>query len=159
MRNLLKVIPTLVITLTFSFVIADDELIKYTDANGRSFYVDSEEKVPSEFKTSIKEPSAENKISRVVPGRVQLYEKEHYKSSTNQIPKIEIFVARWCSFCRILEKVLLAEKIPFKKYDIELDGFGQKTYRELGGGIPLIRIDKKKVLHGYSSLEKLKANF
>lgn len=160
LKTYLKFISILVaFCINISFALSD-ELIKYSDENGRSFYVDSLEKVPLKFRTSIKNPSNKSVISRVKSGRVQLYDKKHYEVASTKKPKLEIFVATWCGYCRILERDLNAARIPFQKYDIEHDPIGKKTYAEMGGGgIPIIRIDNKKILHGYSSLDELKANF
>lgn len=59
-------------------VLATDDLIKYSDSRGRSFYVDSLEKVPLEYQKKIGKPVDDTTVSRVKPGGVQLYEKEHY---------------------------------------------------------------------------------
>ena len=78
--------------------------------------------------------------------------------TTRAIPSVEIFVTAWCPYCRALESFLSSYKVPYIKYDVEHDAKGIEVYQRLGaGGVPLIRIDGKRVMRGFSPEELKKA--
>lgn len=131
------------------------DVIKYTDSKGYTFFVDSIDKVPKEYKSQVKNLDNKHTVSRV---KASKYEKSDYpdnSASTRQ--KLEIFVTDWCGYCRALEADLKAEGIVHRKYNIETSEIGRKIYKELGGGgVPMIRVNGKTVFRGYSSLEPIK---
>lgn len=47
-------------------------------------------------------------------------------------PIVEVFVVRWCPYCRELEQSLKEEGIPYRRYDIEHDSEGRRKYEAIG---------------------------
>jgi glutaredoxin len=126
------------------------EIFQYRDDKGKQHFVDSEEKIPEEFRKSNRKAVSLPKISRSKPGRKKLYEKTHYENSSSSAQRVEVFVADWCGYCKALEKMLQKKSISYQRRDIEKDGKALKDYKSLGGGgIPITRIGKK-VFRGYA---------
>ena len=70
-------------------------------------------------------------------------------SSTEQTPKIDVFVTSWCPYCRRLEGFLKKNHIDYTRYDVEQDVKGAEEFDRLGGeGVPLTRVGKE-IIHGY----------
>ena len=133
------------------------EVVKYTDSKSNTFFVDSVDKIPAEYKGRVQKLSKTSKVSRVKTDNKKLYEKSHYPTTSNAPKKLEIFIADWCGYCRALEADLKKAGIPYEKYNIETSKIGQKVYKELGGGgIPISRINGKTIIRGYSSLNRIK---
>ena len=148
-----------IISLVFFFISQScyADIIKYTDSRGKTFFVDSMDKVPQEYKSQVENLNDKSTVSRISPNRKQLYQKSHYEElDTVGSGKLEIFVADWCGYCQALEADLKTAHIPYTRYNIETSKIGQKVYKELGGGgIPISRIGKT-IIRGYSSLDQIK---
>lgn len=131
------------------------EVFKYVDEEGRTHYVDSSEKIPEKYRDQLKEQPDFPELSKVsaAPG----YDNsgaadvsgDLNKVATTDAPKLELFVADWCSHCRALEEVLKEEGIAYERFDIEKSPVGKRVYEELGkGGIPIARIDGRTIIRG-----------
>lgn len=133
------------------------DVVKYTDNKGTTFFVDSVDKIPVEYKSQVQNLDNTHTVSRVKSDNKKLYEKTHYPQSNNSPRKLEIFVTDWCGYCRALETDLKKAHIPHARYNIETSPIGQKVYKELGGGgIPISRINGKTIIRGYSSVDNIK---
>jgi len=89
-------------------------------------------------------PAVSNQVHRQVGSPLaRLVEKKQHT--------VEIFVTSWCPYCRELENFLVKHQIPFTRYDVEHDAKGMTLYQEMGaGGVPITRIDRTKILRGFS---------
>ncbi len=131
---------------------AQADIVKYTDAEGKTHYVDAPEKVPAEYREQLKSQKALPKISRSKPDNKSSSESIYgsspaRKSSTSK--SVEIFVTSWCPHCKSLTEFLKAEGIPYRTYDIEKSKTGLRIYKKLGGGgVPVVRIGAT-VLRGF----------
>jgi glutaredoxin len=136
--------------------LARAEVYEYKDASGRSVFVDSQEKVPEEFREQTQSPKELAPISRVPKSpyaQAQAQQQGAGAGVRGSSPqkKVDIFVTTWCPHCKTLEKFLSQQRIKFKRYDIERDTMGRAEYQRLGGGgVPMIRIGEK-VLRGFSA--------
>lgn len=136
---------------------ADAELFKYTDSNGGTHYVDNLKKVPEAYREQVKDLKDIPGISRVTPGRKNIYEKKHYESrSLKGRGSLEVFVADWCGYCKALEKDLKKEGIAYTRYNVETSAKGKRMWKKLGGGVPFSRVNGSQIIRGYA-LAKIKA--
>ena len=125
------------------------EVVQFVDGAGKSHFVDSPEKVPDAYRDQLKNQRALPAISRAAPGREKLFEREHYANSAAG-KKVEVFVTSWCPYCKKLEEYLQAQHVQYTKYDIERDAKGKLIHDQLGGGgVPVVRIGEKQVVHGF----------
>ncbi|MCB0325641.1 MAG: DUF4124 domain-containing protein [Bdellovibrionales bacterium] len=143
MRPCFALFLALVLPLT-----AGAEVFKYTTEQGQVHFVDSLEKVPEAYRSQAG-GSPLPPISKVSPGRENLYEKEHYPAPPSPTKaSVEIFVTEWCPYCQKLEEFLTRERIAFKKLDVEKDPKAGELHQSLGGGVPLTRIGET-VISGF----------
>lgn len=127
-------------------LLAAADVIKYTDENNNTHFVDSIEKVPEQFRAKIEQLAAK-KISKVTAATYAPLPKSPTAASSSST--VEILVATWCSYCTALENFLLENKIKYNKLDIEHDAEGRTQYDQLGrGGVPITRIGSK-IIRGY----------
>lgn len=128
------------------------DVYKYTDSSGTAHFVDSENKIPEEYRSQIKGRATLPNINRNASPK---YDGRAAASSRNQ--NIEIFVTSWCPYCKKLEQYLAEKKLKYTRYDIEHDQEGRKKYSALGmKGVPVIKIGTS-VLSGFdrSELDKI----
>ena len=124
------------------------DIVQYTDADGRTHFVDSEKKVPDAYRDQLRAQPALPTISRVKPGREKLYEKERYAPPPSRA-SVELFVAEWCGYCRKLEDYLNKKGVRYTAYDIDKDPRRRKEYKTLGSGLPITRIGET-IIQGYN---------
>lgn len=132
---------------------AQADIVRYTDAKGGTHFVSDLNQVPEEFRAQAAAQAPLPAVSRVAPGRKELYEQSHYATTESAKKKggVEIFVTSWCPHCKELENFLDSEKIAYKRYDIERDAKGKQIHDSLGGGgVPVVRIGGKQVIQGFS---------
>lgn len=147
--SLLYICTLLALSLPL-FVLAD--VIKYTDENNNTHFVDSVEKVPEQFRAKIEQLTAQ-KISRVTAATYAPLPKS--ATLGKNASTVEVLVATWCSYCTALENFLVENKIKYTKLDIEHDAEGRAQYDKLGrGGVPITLIGSK-VIRGYDPSEIL----
>ncbi|MFM1846701.1 MAG: hypothetical protein RL417_175 [Pseudomonadota bacterium] len=91
-------------------------------------------------------PSASNAVRRTITPVED--------PSKKNAPTVEIFVTAWCPYCRDLERFLKSNRIEYTRYDVEHDSKGIALYQSLGGGgIPIIRLDGRKIIRGFDEEE------
>lgn len=107
---------------------AYSDVIQYVDSSGRTHFVDTIEKVPTEYRSQIKKFEGAHSVSKT--GRTEYDNKIAPKSvtQTTQKKSVEIFVTSWCGYCKALEADLKKAGITFIKYDIETSEKGKKIY-------------------------------
>jgi glutaredoxin len=116
---------------------AQAEILKYTDSKGKTYFVDSEDKVPEPYKKQM----GETKLPPISKMQSRTYEKiENPLATTTGRKKIEIFVTSWCPHCRDLEAYLTSKNVQFVRYDIEKDAAGKAKYDQMGvRGVPVVK--------------------
>jgi glutaredoxin len=65
-------------------------------------------------------------------------------------PKVEIYVADWCPYCKRLEQYLTERKIRFVRHDIEASTAAAARHKSLGGGGVPLTVIGSKVIRGFN---------
>lgn len=67
------------------------------------------------------------------------------------VPKVELYVTSWCTYCKKAENFFRAQGIPFTVYDIEKDSSAARRKEQLDSskGVPLAIINGQ-LIHGFS---------
>lgn len=140
-----QVLPLFLMFFALSPTTALSEVYRYTDNNGKSYYVSNKEDIPKQFRQSIHSSKDMPNIGKV-PGFAGAASDPQHVSSRR---RVKILVASWCSYCTALEEFLQSKRIPYKKYDIESDPIGKSLYRKHAGqGVP-ITIIGTTVIRGF----------
>lgn len=126
------------------------ELLSYTNGAGMTFYVDSVDKVPSQFRGRVRNLKDGLRISRAGSARYSAVRPPQSPSEIpfegRRAPAVNIYVTDYCPYCEQLESYLKARKVRYKRYDINQDQKALKVFQDLGGtGVPLTTIGKRKV--------------
>ena len=144
------------------------EMYKWKDSNGVIHYSDvppaSEQNVETIKTIAPKIPStspatAKPKIdTTLIPEKVskpKIFNKK--KAKITPTPKVEIYTASWCRYCKRAIGFLQSNGIKFRQYDIEKDPGAAAKMKASGGtgGVPFAIINGKRV-YGFS--EKLYKN-
>ncbi|MCK5580128.1 MAG: hypothetical protein KAJ18_02530 [Candidatus Omnitrophica bacterium] len=66
-------------------------------------------------------------------------QKKHEGKSQSQ--RIEVFVSSDCADCHKLETSLRVSSINYLRYDVDNNNYGRTVYEELGGDLPITRIN------------------
>jgi glutaredoxin len=67
-----------------------------------------------------------------------------------EFPRVELFMAEWCGYCRRTEAYLKRNGVPYERKNIEQDARFQREYEALDSNvIPVVRIDGRRILRGY----------
>ncbi len=56
--------------------------------------------------------------------------KEFNSVKSSKSPKIQVFIAKWCGYCKALEKFLKKRNVNYERYDVEEDPYGMKIYSQ-----------------------------
>jgi glutaredoxin len=129
------------------FFSATAEFFIYQNEDGNQVYVDSLEKVPPQYRGSVKSGDNLPKISKGKANNYQVPSLSPYFQKKQS--KIEVFVTAWCGYCRKLEDFLNRERIPFTKLDIEKNLAAKKRYESLSlRGVPVTLVDGE-IIRGY----------
>jgi glutaredoxin 3 len=127
--------------------VVSGEIFHYVDSEGKSHYVTSADRVPSEYQTQVGSPAALPNVSR---GGAAKYNYQPTSPAKSIDSKVIVFVTSWCPYCKSLESFLTANKVPFTRYDVERDLKGAKLYKSLGVvGYPVTKIGKE-VIRGFN---------
>lgn len=75
------------------------------------------------------------------------------KPDTAAVPKVELYVTSWCSYCKQAENFFRTQGIAYTIYDIEKDNSAAQRKEELdsGKGVPLAVINGQ-LIHGFSEV-------
>jgi len=128
---------SLIFLTVISATTAQSEILKYTDNQGKTYFVDSADKVPEPYK---KQTEGQTKLPTISKLQAREYEKITPSAETKR-GQMEIFVTSWCPHCKDLESYLLSKHVHYTKYDIERDSVGKSKYDQIGvGGVPIIKV-------------------
>jgi glutaredoxin len=134
------------------------DMHRYTDDSGRTYIVDSIEKIPVKYRDRVKSVSTPSSTGAGSSSSKRGYPAK--PSHSRAQPPVDIYVTSWCGYCQKLEKFLKAQGIRYRRHDIEKSRTAHERYRSLGGsGVPLIKVGSD-VIRGYgpdailSSLKK-----
>lgn len=137
-----------VIVLFFPFE-SKAELLRFTDEEGVSHFVDDISLVPEKYRNQLKdskplpELNVSNSIATPVESKTMLYQETDGKKK-RQRKEVEVYTTSWCPHCRNLIAALDARNIRYKKYDIEKDMNAKKEYEARGlKGVPVTRIGSR----------------
>ena len=132
---------------------AHAEVVRYRDADGRQHYVDSIEKVPSQYRDQLKNQKPLPEIGKITARELP---KVPLRARSDRSDKIVLLVTKTCPYCIRAEEFFLKNKVRFQKYDIAVSKKGKQLYKSLGGGgVPIIKIGSE-VVRGYNP-KKLRA--
>ena len=136
MTNYTKIF-SIVTLIILSNTSVQSEILKYTDNQGKTYFVDSADKVPEPYKKQ----SGETKLPAISRLKAREYEKITPTADQSKSKKMEIFVTSWCPHCRDLESYLSSKHVQYTKYDIEKDTVGKSKYDQIGvRGVPIIKV-------------------
>lgn len=108
--------------------VAAGEIHQWRDANGNLHFGD--------------EPPADV-ASKQVQVRTNSYTSTPLPESAN-LPKVTMYGATWCGYCRKAKAYFRANDIAYTEYDIEKSPRAKREFERMGGGgIPLIFVGDK----------------
>jgi len=127
---------------------AQGEIYKWVDENGKVHFSDEKpEKVETE-QIDIQINSFEGmdvSDSDFLEAR-ELEARERQKTEVRKRPKVVMYSATWCGYCRKARNYFNQQGIPFREYDIENSSKGRRDYARLNGtGVPIIFVGKKRM--------------
>jgi glutaredoxin len=127
---------------------AHGEIYKWVDENGKVHFSDEKpEKVETE-QIDIQINSFEGmdvSDSDFLEAR-ELEARERQKTEVRKRPKVVMYSATWCGYCRKARNYFNQQGIPFREYDIENSSKGRRDYARLNGtGVPIIFVGKKRI--------------
>lgn len=133
----------IMVALLLSTLIADAEIYRWTDAEGRVHFGDNPE-----------QPEAAESVTV----RVNTYESVSYESVKNinfdnpsrRTSKVVMYSTDWCGYCKKAREYFRSQKIAFVEYDIEKDPRAKREHDALGArGVPVILVGDKR-MNGFS---------
>lgn len=133
----------IMVALLLSTLIADAEIYRWTDAEGRVHFGDNPE-----------QPEAAESVTV----RVNTYESVSYESAKNinfdnpsrRTSKVVMYSTDWCGYCKKAREYFRSQKIAFVEYDIEKDPRAKREHDALGArGVPVILVGDKR-MNGFS---------
>lgn len=81
--------------------------------------------------------------------QMPLLDPNHPKVLAQDLPKVVLYSAEWCAYCKAARAYFNAKQVPFIERDIEKSSQAHRDYQNLGGqGVPLITINHR-VLRGF----------
>ena len=146
----------LVLVLGGSSAVLAEGVFRYTDSEGRVHYTTNAAEIPPKY-------AEQAAVKRELPP-VSKVQSRAYSITMPADPlpslgrkKVEIFVTRWCPYCKALEGFLKAQRVTYTKYDIEKDAAAEREYNRLGRpGVPVTKIGNE-VLSGFDQADLLAA--
>ena len=115
----------IMVALLLSTLIADAEIYRWTDAEGRVHFGDNPE-----------QPEAAESVTV----RVNTYESVSYESVKNinfdnpsrRTSKVVMYSTDWCGYCKKAREYFRSQKIALVEYDIEKDPRAKREHDALG---------------------------
>ena len=141
---------------SFLSQLAAQEVFRYTDSNGKTHYTTSAAKIPLEYQG---QAGSDKPLPHLNKSKSYTYPiimpDGPLPAAGNK--KVEVFVTRWCPYCKALEAFLKSEKISYQRRDIESDPGAEREYNRLGRpGVPVTKIGSN-VITGFDKGELLSA--
>jgi glutaredoxin len=127
--------PSLVLLFALIFVFpVQAEIYKWTDANGKSHFSGSKPVNPASIENR-------NDLEAKSPQPTPVADKQ---AVTAAAPQVDLYMTKWCGYCKKAMAFLRKNNIAFNAYDIEqdLDAATRKKTLDPGySGIPLAVIN------------------
>jgi len=129
-------IVILTMSLLLSVNLANAEVYKWVDANGKVYFSDQK---------------PESTRVEVIKLDVVTYTQVTFAGSNADVGvEVVMYSTAWCGYCKKARKYFKANNISFTEYDIEKDARAKKRHREMGArGVPVILVGKKR-MNGFS---------
>lgn len=135
--------PFLVLLFTLTFVFpAQAEIYKWTDADGKSHFSGSKPANPASLESR-------NDLEAKSPQSVPVADKPPVAAAT---PQIDLYMTKWCPYCKKAMAFLRKKEIEFNAYDIEQDLDAAARKKKLDprySGVPLAVINGSTI-RGFS---------
>lgn len=153
MKNLSLLFTSLFLVLMTISPIAQADLYKWVDKNGKLHYGTSppenvELKKITGNVSSLSTVSVEPLVKK--PG-VNSKVKPGVVSKRKKPKKVVMYSTSWCGYCKKAARHFRQKRIPFAEYDIEKSAKAAREYRKLKGrGVPLILIGNQR-MNGFSA--------
>ncbi len=125
----------LLVPLLFAAV-TDAGVYKWTDESGKTHYTDSPPpgRKAQEVKLQVKSLSGPAVVSKT------------NAPATATRPKVRLFSAVWCGYCKLAKTHLARRGIAFEELDVEQSATGRDEYRRLEGrGVPVILVGDQRM--------------
>lgn len=109
---------------------------KWTDESGKTHYTDSPPpgRKAQEVKLQVKSLSGPAVVSKI----------QAPAAATR--PRIKLFSAVWCGYCKLAKSHLARRGIAFEELDVEQSATGRDEYRRLDGrGVPVILVGDQRM--------------
>ena len=85
--------------------------------------------------------------------QLPLLDPSHPKVLAQDLPRVVLYSAEWCNYCKAARVYFIAKQVPFLERDIEKSPQAHSDYKNLGGqGIPLITINHY-ILQGFDKTD------
>ena len=125
-------------------LLANAELYKWVDENGRTHFSDTRPEQQSVEQIEVKE------INSLPTVQVREW-KSPTKTASGKRKKVVMYSTTWCRVCKKAKAYFQQNKIPFKEYDVETSEKGKRDYEKLKGrGVPIVLIGKHR-MDGFSA--------
>ena len=129
-------------------VAAEAKMVSYVDKNGEMHYVNTDfSKIPEEYRHQVEETTTEDNTTNK-----EILKEPSAPPAANPTPEntqntVEVLVSLDCLDCKKLEALLSSHKINYLRYDVNSHPYGQTLYKEIGGELPITKVDNE-VIHG-----------
>ncbi len=128
------------------------EIYKWTDDQGRIHYSDKkpENSIAKEIKIKPHIQTTEKGNEELPDSTNPVESSSTSKNTYKKKPKVIMYGASWCGYCKTARAYFKKNKIRYTEYDIEKNLNANKRYLKLGGnGVPLL-VAKRKTMQGFS---------
>lgn len=136
-------ILTLILLSVFLIGLAEAEIFRWMDENGKVHFSDKPPKTHSAESIKLK---------------INTYTAVSYDTSNVDVgKKVIMYSAKWCGVCKKASTYFKQKGIKYTEYDIDRSSIGKSQFKKLGGkGVPIILVGKHR-MNGFSvaGFEKL----
>lgn len=137
-----KPAPIIGLALLLVAGVAQAEVFKWTDSQGRVQFSDKQPAKPG------------SKVEKV---KIEVVTYSFVKTTPLKTPlpgtrpgQVALYGAQWCAYCKKAEQYFQKNKIPYRYLDIENDSHAKSEWQALGGGgIPVIIAGRQR-MNGFS---------
>jgi len=139
LRNCLIVLAGMCILVTAVHA----EIYRWVDENGKVHFSDEK---PEKIQTEQIDIQINSFEGMDVSDSDFLEARERQKLENRTRPRVVMYSATWCGYCRKARNYFNQQGIPFREYDIENSSKGRRDYARMNGtGVPIIFIGKKRM--------------
>jgi glutaredoxin len=145
MKNLSPLIFSLLLILMMSSPLAQADLYKWVDSNGKIHYGDS----PPE-NVNLKKITGTVSSFSSVSVEPFVYDPKLVSQRKTSTRSVVMYSTSWCGYCKKAARYFKQKKIPFIEHDIEKSARAAKEYKKLRGrGVPVILVGNQR-MNGFS---------